>query len=107
MVMPIGIWYAEVGLALLCTFHCWFGVDRQNYTDAVCGGLSVVLWFTSGISVLAGIKSEDMTYSASWMMLLFLVVGVFQALVTFAKILDIVKENKDKRQTSTSFLGLE
>lgn len=107
MTVPIGIWYVEIVLALLCTYHCWFGFDDKNYTDAVCGGLSVVLWFVVGLSALTGIWAEDMTYSASWMMLLFIIIGILQGLITFVKILDIVKENKNKKYTNTHFMGLE
>lgn len=107
MAVPFGVWGVEILLALLCTAHCWFGYDRQNYTDCIAGGLSVILWFVVGLSALIGIRSEDMTYSAGWMMWLFMIIAVLQGLITFVKILDIVKENKKRKHTSTQFMGLE
>lgn len=107
MAVPFGVWCVEIFLALLCTANCWFVYDNKNYTDCICGGLSVILWFVVGLSALVGIRSEDMTYSAGWMMWLFIIIGILQGLITFVKILDLVAERKKGNHIEMGFLGLE
>jgi hypothetical protein len=93
--MAIGIWEVIILLALLGTAVSWFIKDYNNYTDAIAGIFSVILWFVAGISCLIGIQSENLTFTA-WLMWIFVVVGVIEAILTIVKILDIVTARKEE-----------
>lgn len=64
----------------------------NNYTDAIAGFIAVIFWILSGLSLLGGIQAEDMVYSSSSIMWIFIALGVIVAIITIVKILDIIAE---------------
>lgn len=98
MTIPIGIWEAQIFLALLCTAHSWFGNDRNNYTDVISGVLGFIFWTTSGISLMSGIRSEDMTYAGGWLSWIFIGIAIIVALISIVKLIDVVNDRNYREQ---------
>lgn len=90
MVMPYQVWLALLTFAGLCTIYSLTVRDNNNYTDAITGVIAVIFWLLSGISLLSGVQAEDMMYSSSSIMWIFIAIGVIVAIITIVKILDIV-----------------
>lgn len=106
--MPHDVWLELTLGATICTAYFIFGNDRRNYTDTMSGALATILWFVTGINALSGIVCEGGTvYSASWLMWLLLALGSIMGLLLFVRILDIVRERKDRRYTKFGGMGLE
>lgn len=59
----------------------WFTKDYNNYTDAIVGIIATLLWFVVGISCLTGIQSENLTFTAGWLMRIFVAFGVIEAIL--------------------------
>jgi uncharacterized membrane protein len=95
MAIPIELLEIQILLALICTAYSWFIHDNNNYTDVIAGLLSVIFWWTSGLSFLNGIQSDNTVYVGSWLMWIFLGIGVIVALITFTKIVDVLNTRKD------------
>jgi hypothetical protein len=106
MAIPIGMWETIIFLALLGTAASWFTKDYNNYTNAISGIVATILWFVSGISCLIGIQAENMTFTAGYLMWIFVAFGVIEAILTIVKILDIVTARKEQRYTSLDTIHL-
>lgn len=106
MAIPIGVWGAILTLAVLTTCVSMFTKDRSNYTDAISGILATLLWFVAGISCLLGIQTEYTTFTAGYLMWIFIIIGVIDAILTIVKILDIVTARKKETHTRFDPLGL-
>ena len=106
MIIPFDIWALMIVLAGLCTAHSWFVRDKNNYTEAITGVIAVVLWLSSGISLLIGVKDEDMVFVSGWMMWLFVVFGIIEAIIVIVRIMDIINERKEDRQTTIKSVRL-
>lgn len=92
MTMPVQVWLVLLTLAGLCTLYSLTVRDKNNYTDAITGVLAVIFWILSGLSLLAGVQAEDMVYSSSSIMWVFIAIGIIVAIITIVKILDIVAD---------------
>lgn len=97
MAIPIGILEIQIVLALLCTAHSWFGYDAYNYTDVISGILGFILWLTSGLSLMAGIQSESVTYTGGWLSWIFIGIAVIVGLIALVKLLDVIRSRKDSQ----------
>lgn len=95
MTMPINILEIQLTLALLSTLCLFFINDKNNYVDTISGLVATIFWWTSGLSLLSGVSSEGVTYSGSWLMWIFVGIGVVTAFITFVKILDAINGRKD------------
>lgn len=96
MVMPYQVWLVMLTLAGLCTLYSLTVRDMNNYTDAITGVLATIFWLLSGLSLLSGVQAEDMMYSSSSIMWIFIAIGIIVAIMTIVKILDIVSERNDR-----------
>lgn len=92
--MPYQIWLAMLTFAGLCTMYSLFVKDKNNYTDAIAGIISVIFWVVSGLSILGGIQTEFVTYRNAALMWVFVAIGVIMAIITIVRILDIMTERK-------------
>ena len=106
LVIAIGIWEVIILLALLGTAVSWFTKDYNNYTDAIAGIVATLLWLVAGISCLTGVQSENLTFTAGWLMWIFVAFGVIEAIITIAKILDIITARKEETHARLDPLGL-
>lgn len=102
MVMPYQVWLVMLTLAGLCTFYSIKVRDKNNYTDAIAGIISVIFWILSGISLLAGIQAEDMVYRSGSLMWVFIAIGAIMAVITIVRILDIIAE-RDRSKNHVHF----
>jgi hypothetical protein len=95
MAIPIGLWEVQILLALICTAVSWFVHDNNNYVDIISGVVATIFWWTSGLCMLIGVTSENAVFTASWMMWIFVGIGVIIALITYTKIVDALNTRKD------------
>jgi hypothetical protein len=104
MAIAYQVWWTFIILAIICTAYSWLTKDRNNYTDAIAGIFSVLLWFVTGISCLIGIQAESMAFTAGWAFWIFLIVGIIEGVIVFVKILDIIASRKNESHTPISIL---
>ncbi|MFA5396939.1 MAG: hypothetical protein WC346_13100 [Methanogenium sp.] len=97
MAIPIDVWIVFIALAAVCTGYSWLGRDAQNYTDAICGVIAMLLWFVSGIACLIGIQTDFTTFTAGYLFWIFIAIGAIEGIITIVKILDIVTSRKNQR----------
>jgi uncharacterized membrane protein len=88
--IPIELFEIQLLLALLCTGYMLFIHDRNNYSDIISGVVGMLFWWTSGLTVLSGVQSENVQFSSSWLMWILIGIGVVVSLITFTKIVDIL-----------------
>lgn len=93
--IPIQLLEIQIALALIATACLFFVRDQNNYVDVIAGLVATIFWWTSGLSVLTGIQTQDGVFGGAWMMWIFVGIGIVTALITFVKIVDVLNARKD------------
>lgn len=89
MAILASVWLTIVVLAVITTGIAWYKTDRRNYTNAICGLFSVLLWFIAGLNCLTGIQTDYATFTAGYLFWIFAAAGILQGVITVLSILDI------------------
>ena len=93
--IPFDLWCFMVIIGMLCMVYSLLRTDMENYTHIVAGVFATIMFFITGLYAVMGIVttagSSTATFRASWLMLLCFAVGVYMALLTFMRIIDLTK----------------
>lgn len=84
----------------------WFTREANNYTNAIARILATLLWFIVGISCILGIKTQYTTFTAGWLMWIFIAIGVIEAIISFVTILDIITARKEETHARLDLIDL-
>ncbi len=106
MAILASVWIIITILAVVCTGVSWYVPDRRNYTNAICGIFSVLLWFIAGLNCLTGIQTEYATFTAGYLFWVLAAIGIVQAVITIMMILDIATSRKNEMYTSMDHIHL-